>query len=52
MCHAAECKMLILIETFLIVIVVQLLRCVRLFVTPWTEEHQASPGLHHLPECA
>ena len=41
MCHAAECKMLILIETFLIVIVVQLLRCVRLFVTPWTAACQA-----------
>ena len=38
---------------FVIIVVVQLLRNVILFVTPWTAAHQASfPVLHYLPEFA
>ena len=38
---------------FVIIVVVQSLRNVILFVTPWTAAHQASfPVLHYLPEFA
>ena len=40
------------VQTGHVTAVVQLLRCVRLFVTPWTAAHQASLFLHHLPEFA
>ena len=35
------------------IVVFQLLNCVQLFVTPWTEAHQAGfTVLHHLTEFA
>ena len=46
------CVCIFFFRLFSFIFVVQSLNRVWLFVTPWTEAHQASPVLHHLSEFA